>query len=391
MAKKRILFVDDEPNVLQGLRRILHGQSDMWELFFAEDAKSAKDLLLQMAFDVVVLDVNMPGQDGMDLLVEIKSDERTHGLEVILLTGVDNDGLRHEAIDLGAIDLLRKPVTQVELLARLRSALRTKGYRDELLERNILLEEELLRSQKVELAGLLAAGAAHDLNNILTAIVGYSSLAIGRASDGGIQQNLAAVATKIEKAGLRAARIVQQIVDFAKKNHKGAIQLISLPTMISECVDMLQVSIPHGVRIIVENEAKTGVIRANETEIYQALMNLCINGVQAMGHQGTLRIGLREIDADDQERESPRLMNPHVELSVSDTGTGIDADTLNKVFRSGFTTKGGGGCGLGLSVVQRIVTKHKGQIEVHSDVGKGTVFRICLPIDGTDTPADCTV
>lgn len=381
MGKRRILFVDDEPNILEGLRRMLHNESDMWDLSFADNVRSAKDLLLKIPFDAVVLDVNMPGQDGMDLLVEIKSDERTHGLEVILLTGMADESLKHEAIDLGAIDLLRKPVVKHELMARLRSALRIKGYRDELEEKNAVLEEELIRSQKVELAGVLAAGAAHDLNNILTSIVGYSSLAARRSGEQMKPQDLAAMAAKIERAGLRAAKIVQQIIDITK-NRKNMAELSSLSRIVQECVEILQVCISRRIRIVVEDTTKRSLVRANGTEIYQVVMNLCLNGAQAMGDEGTLRIGLQETRSSDGADPTSELTGPCLKLTISDTGSGIDPDALHLVFQRCFSTKEDRGCGLGLSIVQRIVRNHGGYIGLESVRGKGTTFCVYLPTDG---------
>jgi signal transduction histidine kinase len=380
MARKRILFVDDEPNILEGLRRMLHNESDMWDLSFADSPQGAKDLLLERPFDVVVSDFSMPGQDGIDLLVELKSDERTHGLEVILLTGMVDQNLKHEAIDLGAIDLLRKPVVKHELMARLRSALRIKGYRDELEEKNRVLEQELVRSQKVELTGLLAAGAAHDLNNMLTAIVGYTSLVKRRAIEQVEPHELAAMVAKIERAGLRATKTVQQIINFAK-NRESATEIASFGKIVQECIEMLQVCIPRRIKIVFEDMTRSSLIRANETEICQVVMNLCINGVQAMGEEGILHIVLKESEFQDGADPHTGLAGPCIGLSVSDTGPGMDPEILNQAFQTCFTTKERDGCGLGLSVVERIVKNHKGYIEVQSAAGKGTTFSVCLPVE----------
>jgi signal transduction histidine kinase len=380
MAKKRILFVDDEVNVLKGLRRVLHDESDMWDLSFANNPRAAMDLLLGMPFDVVVLDVNMPGQDGIDLLVDIKSDEKLRGVEVILLTGLTDENLKHEAIDLGAIDLLRKPVVKGELVSRLRSALRIKGFRDELQEKNQALEEELIRSQKVELAGTLAAGAAHDLNNILNVIVGYTALALEKAAEDEQPKGMAEMVAKIEQAGLRAAKIVQQIVKFAK-NRETTTELCSFDAIIKECIDMLQVCIPGRIKVEMSDQTESSLIKANGTEIFQTVMNLCINGVQAMGAQGTLSLGLRRVDSLGSMGEPATPIGPHLELAVRDTGPGMDPATVERIFDTGFTTKGSDGCGLGLSVVHRIVTGYGGSIRIESEVGQGTTFFVLLPAE----------
>lgn len=379
MARRRILFVDDEPNVLEGLRRLLHDERDMWDLSFANNPRTAKNLLLDEPFDVVVLDVNMPGQDGVDLLVDIKSDERTREIEVILLTGIADENLKHEAIDLGAIDLLRKPVGKHELMARLRSALRIKGFRDELKEKNAALEREIIRSQKVELTGLLAAGAAQDLNNILTAIVGYTSLVRRRAAEQFDSREVAAMIAKMQQAGLRAAKIAQQIVNLAK-NRPAESESFSLSSIIHECIEMLRLCVPRQIQIVFKDETRSSLIRTNSTEIHHVVMNLCMNAVQAMGDKGLLRIGLREIVLKTDNLQT-YLADPGLELIVSDTGPGINPETLSQAFETCFRTKENNGCGLRLSVAQRIVENYGGRIDASSDPGKGTTCSVFLPIE----------
>ena len=138
--KRRILFVDDEPNVLDGLRRMLRAERDRWDMSFVDGAHAALDEMRTVSFDAVVSDVNMPGIDGSALLTEIRSNDRTRDIPVIILTGRNESGIKQRAPDLGATDLLNKPVDPQDLIARLRSAILLKEYQDELKAQNVILE-----------------------------------------------------------------------------------------------------------------------------------------------------------------------------------------------------------------------------------------------------------
>ncbi len=138
--KARILFVDDEPNFLSGIRRMLRDEVFEWELSFAVSADEALAMTASTEFDTVVSDVTMPGKDGLELLKELKANPKTAGVPVIILTGNAEGDLKRKALDLGATDLLNKPIAREDLIARLRSVLRLKGYQDELRAHNELLE-----------------------------------------------------------------------------------------------------------------------------------------------------------------------------------------------------------------------------------------------------------
>jgi response regulator RpfG family c-di-GMP phosphodiesterase len=149
--KRRILFVDDEPNVLDGLRRMLHVERDRWDMSFAGSADDALDELRAGDFDVVVSDVNMPGKDGFALLLEMRAGDRTRDVPVIILTGRQEGDIKRRALDLGATDLLNKPVDPQDLIARLRSVIRLKTYQDEIKDQNATLERRV-RERTAELA-----------------------------------------------------------------------------------------------------------------------------------------------------------------------------------------------------------------------------------------------
>ena len=138
--KKRILFIDDEPHILDSLKRLLRDQRDLWDMEFVQSPLAAWDELQNIPYDVVVSDVRMPHLTGIQLLERLQEIESTRGILVIILTGEADRGLKRKALELGAADLLNKPVAREDLVARLRSALRLKSYQDELKGHNDQLE-----------------------------------------------------------------------------------------------------------------------------------------------------------------------------------------------------------------------------------------------------------
>ena len=149
--KKRIIFVDDEPNFLDGLRRMLRDYSELWDMSFVSGPYDALSQICKTGFDAIVVDVKMPGMDGLELLEKVRSTEWTKDTPVLIVTGSSENHLKQRALDLGATDLLNKPVNREDLVARLKSMLRLKGYQDEIIAQNALLERKVReRTQALE-------------------------------------------------------------------------------------------------------------------------------------------------------------------------------------------------------------------------------------------------
>ena len=149
--KHEILFVDDEVRVLESLRRMLHPQRQLWEMTFVDQAETAWEHLLDQGADAVVMDVKMPGASGLDLLARMQQTQQTRDVPVVILTGLADHDLKCRALELGAADLLSKPVDPAELVARLRSVLRLKSCQDELKASNVQLEQ-MIEERTLELA-----------------------------------------------------------------------------------------------------------------------------------------------------------------------------------------------------------------------------------------------
>ena len=241
-------------------------------------------------------------------------------------------------------------------------------------------EAQLQQAQKMEAIGTLAGGIAHDFNNILMAIIGHADLAkMKLTGDSEVIYNL----NQVKSAGERAKRLIQQILAFSRMGEQQRIAL-SITPLIKEALKFLKSTLPTSIEIRDYLEADPGIIEADATQIQQIVMNLCTNAEHAMREEGgTLHVKLIRVEVDRQTALQHHELHtgPHVRLTVTDTGCGMEPETLEHIFDPYFTTKEvGEGTGLGLSVVHGIVNTHGGAITVKSEPGKGTTFHVYFPI-----------
>ncbi len=238
------------------------------------------------------------------------------------------------------------------------------------------LEEQVMRSQKMEAMGTLAGGIAHDFNNILAGIIGYSELIQLQIDN---KKQIEKDIGNVLKAANRARELVSQILTFSsKREHKKEVLQISL--VIEEALKLIRSSIPATIRIEQEIVSQN-MVEVDPVQIHQVMMNLCTNAFHAMEEDGgVLHVALTDKEVatgDNIELEAGHYLR----IAVSDTGRGMDAATLEKIFEPYFTTKElGRGTGLGLAVVHGIVKSHHGGIYVYSEPGMGTSFHVYLPV-----------
>lgn len=242
------------------------------------------------------------------------------------------------------------------------------------------LEWQLRESHKMQAVGTMAGGIAHDFNNIISAILGNVELA---RQDAGAHSPALVSLTEIDKAGRRARDLVRQILTFSRNESPKRIP-IQLAEVVQETIRLLRVAVPPTVEMLVSIDPSTPPVLADATQVEQALLNLCTNAIQAIGaKRGTVSIELGhnvQAEAGPTERRGG-ARGPHVRLAVRDTGSGIDADTLQRVFEPFFTTKPvGQGTGLGLAVVHGIMRTHLGTVDVQSTPDTGSVFTLYFPV-----------
>ena len=242
------------------------------------------------------------------------------------------------------------------------------------------LERQLHEAQRIESIGTLAGGIAHDFNNILPAILGNVRLAQQDLQD--LPQGHPALASleQIHTAGLRARRLVQQILTFSRRQPQ-ALVVQPLQPVIEETLGLLRATLPASVKLETAITPQTLLVEADATQLQQVVMNLCTNAWQALPEgRGRIEVGLARRDAD---------AGPCAHVWVADNGSGMAPEVLERIFDPFFTTKPvGQGTGLGLSVVHGIVRLLRGSISVHSTPGQGARFDVLLPLAAADVAGD---
>ncbi|MBF0278662.1 MAG: cyclic nucleotide-binding domain-containing protein [SAR324 cluster bacterium] len=249
---------------------------------------------------------------------------------------------------------------------------------DNLLDTTMQLNEtkaQLIQSQKLEAIGTLAGGVAHEFNNLLSPILGYTQmLMIGKTSE-----DDAEALEQIYQAGSRAKELVEQVLMFSRKTLPKK-ELIHLTSVVTKSVEFLQQTLPSSILLTHESADDIPDILADPFQIHQILVNLCINSSHAMPEGGEIKVSLAHDEFCEIATEDAKIQGDFVILAVRDTGQGMDDKTVGRIFDPFFTTKEvGKGTGLGLSVVHGIVQDHDAHIIVNSRLGEGTKFTIYFP------------
>ena len=250
------------------------------------------------------------------------------------------------------------------------------------------MEAKLVQAQKMESIGTLAGGIAHDFNNILSAIIGYTELALLEAGE---KSPLRPHLEVVFNSGNRAKDLVRQILTFSRQTEHEKKPL-SLVPIVKETMKMLRASVPSTIEFKTDIETEGSFIHGDPVQLHQIIMNLCTNAYHAMREGGgTLGVSLSRVVIEKPLSAVPADIPPGTWqcLAVTDTGRGMSRDILDRVFEPYFTTKSKGeGTGLGLAVVHGIVMDHQGHISVESKLGVGTTFRLYFPeLQHHDEPA----
>ena len=241
------------------------------------------------------------------------------------------------------------------------------------------LEEQLRQSQKMESLGTLAGGIAHDFNNLLAIINGYAEVCLARTTTLGSDETLRRHLREVHSAAQRAVGLVQRILTFSRKAEVRVAPL-ALNKLVRELGALLAETFPRTINLDLDLDDSLPSLAADQNQLQQVIMNLCVNARDAMGKGGRLTLSTRLVPGAELARLGGDPAQPYACLRVSDTGSGMTPQVRARIFEPFFTTKqDSGGTGLGLAVVYGIVTNHRGLLDVESAPGAGSTFSIYLP------------
>jgi len=371
MANLRLLLVDDEADFRTTLvKRLKRRGIDPQEACSGDECL---EVLETDPADVVVLDVKMPGMDGIETLRHIKKQyPRT---EVIMLTGhaTTQDGV--DGIKQGAFDYLSKPIELDHLMGKIKQAhdkiLREEEKRRE-AEFRARMEQQMIATERLASLGTLAAGVAHEINNPLAIIkesAGWMGAILNKEdlADMPRKADFLLALDKIEKGVERARRITHQLLGTVKQTDSAAVE-VDIQELVDEAVDLTAKEARHkDVEIIRNLEASVGTLWSDPYKLRQVLINLLTNAIHATPSGGKVTV-------------SGEPMEHGVVIHIEDTGQGIPRENLEKIFEPFFSTKPPGeGTGLGLFVSRSIVEKLGGTLTVESQLGHGSRFTVRLP------------
>ena len=374
----RVLIADDSENdaflLLHTLRKA--GYEPVYERVW--NAGAMKQALAKLQWDIVISDYEMPGFGGFEALQVLK--ESGHDLPFILISAVVSEETAVAAMKAGAHDYMIKrklarlgPVIERELReAKTRAA---RKAAEEALRQS---EEQLRHTQKMDAVGRLAASVAHDFNNILTAIMGHSDLLLRQMNNGHpLRQHV----EPIEKCAQMAVTLTRQLLAFSRKE-KASPRVLQLNDLIVNVEKMLHRLIGADIEFKTVMDPKAGLIMADPGQIEQVIMNMVVNARDAMPNGGKLIV----TTSNETFQETGPVISDksnaasHLLLSITDTGTGMSEEVKARLFEPFFTTKPPGkGTGLGLATCFGIVKQNNGHIQVFSERGRGTTFRIYFP------------
>jgi signal transduction histidine kinase len=367
----RVLLVEDSQNDAELLVRELRrgGYDALFERVDSSEAMSAA--LDRKSWDLVIGDYSMPHFSGTNALKLLRS----KGSEVpfIFLSGTIGEDTAVAALKEGAQDYIMK-----DNLKRLLPAIRRELHEVEERKERKRLEHQLQQLQRFEAIGRLAGGIAHDFNNGLGVILGWAQLGYEELPEGSpTRKKLEMICQQAQNT----AGLSRQLLAFARRQVLQPSNL-SLSDLVIETKTLLQSLIGEEIDVTVALSPHLNTVRADRSQIEQVLMNLCLNARDAMPNGGRLAIKGEnvEISEDFCWIHSYGTPGRYVLLEVSDTGTGMDSETVEHIFEPFFTTKEmGRGTGLGLATVYGVVKQHGGFVNVYSEPGRGTTFRVYLP------------
>src|SRR6202158_2757585 len=334
------------------------------------DSASGMAQALNRKWDIVISDHSMPQFSGTEALKMVRAKDAE--VPFIFVSGTIGEDTATDAMRVGAQDYVMKS-NLTRLVPAVQRELRDAEDRRERKR----LEQHVHQLQRFEAIGRLAGGVAHDFNNIIGAILGWSEMGFEEAEP---NTRLRERFQRIREQSQRAAKLTSQLLAFGRKQILQP-RKVNLNVLVQEEMNLLRRVIGDDIEVRVLAAQDLRVTLADPTQVEQVIMNLCLNARDAMAGGGQLLIETQNVEIGEEYCSHHAYGRPgsYVLLSVSDTGKGMDAGTIERIFEPFFTTKEmGRGTGLGLATVYGIVKQHGGFIYVYSELGKGTSFKVYL-------------
>lgn len=380
MAAPEILVIDDDAVDRLAIRRHLSPSFSVRE---AETGIQAIELLQQCPpckpFACVLLDCSLPDIDGISLLKRFYDvDNDMLPFPFVMMTGHSADGVMAEALRCGVHDLLFKDnITQDNLKVALQKAREIFDLR----KARHSMEEKLRHAQKMDAVGQLTSGIAHDFNNLLTVVLGNTHILkrrMDKLADREAAEGLAKKVIEIELAAKKGADLVRHMMVFTRQSELKR-DIIDAGTAVGSAVTMLQRTLGERVEVRHENKASEALVCVDATLLESAIINIAVNARDAMPKGGKLAISTSETGHNGGR---------YFMISMADNGTGMPEHVRQRIFEPFYTTKRAGeGTGLGLAMVYGFISQSGGHIEVDSEEGRGTEFRIYLPLHAKEEMA----
>lgn len=368
----KILVVDDIPIDVLLLSKVLRQEG--YHVLSAENGTSAYSIATSQNPDLILLDVMMPGQDGYGVCQSLMENSVTAETPVIFVTAKTKTVDKIRGLNVGGVDYITKPYKPAEVVARIHTHLRMRAINEENLE----YQKAILRSQKAASVSTLAGGVAHNINNLMGAVIGYTDMLRSTLEH---DQEAYRYTDKVLEASQRAADLANDLLMYTKVG-RGTMSSVNVRELLEKMLKLYSGKELGESRVEMTIPEDIPEIQANSDQLLHALSNIFMNSLEAAPNGDiAISVSTGTPPSNVHCNGSESAAQTYAVISISDTGPGMDEETIERIFEPFFTTKQTVGVGLGLSATCGIIKKHKGAIAVDSNQGEGSTFHIYLPAE----------